>query len=131
MKTRICPLPENSKENEDINDVELDHLIFDLIKVVSLRILQIMHSSRRAIPHPQGYTCHQCQHAQQGSVWPLTHLMCQSDLPQCAYVVFDVLFFTVLCFRQDLHKAVILFLKQLPHPWETLLGGGRESSLLK
>lgn len=57
--------------------------------------------------------------------------MCQSDLPQCAYVVLDVLFFTVLCFRHGFHKAVILFLKQLPHPWETLPGGGRESPLIK
>lgn len=67
VRARICPLPENSKENEDIHDVELDHLIIDLVKVIFLRILQIMHSSRRAIPHPQGYICYQCQHAQQGS----------------------------------------------------------------
>lgn len=67
MRARIHPLPENSKENEDLHDIELDHLAFDLAKVISLRILQIMHSSRRPIPHPQWYTCHQCQRTQQGS----------------------------------------------------------------
>lgn len=68
----------------------LSWIIFDLVKVISLRKPQIMHSSRRVISHPQWYTCHQCQHAQQGSgLWPA---LCVSDLPQCGYVVFDVLF---------------------------------------
>lgn len=129
MRARIRPLPENSKENEDLYDVVLDHLIFDLVKVISLRILQIMHSSRRPIPHPQWYTCHQCQYAQQDS--GLRPALCVSLIYINVHMLYSMCFFSVLCFRYDFHKAVILFLKQLPYLWQTLPGGGRDSPLLK
>lgn len=130
VRARICPLPYNSKEDEDLSDVKVHHVTFDLAKIISLRILQIIYSSRRTIPHPWRYTCHQWQCAQQGS---------GHQPSSCVSLIsFSVHLLYLMCWFSLSYVLDIVFTKLWSCSWNSynILGklylvGGRESPLLK